>query len=588
MANFWHSREIVVRSFSIILLASFVCACSLESRSEETYSYTTTMPDGIEIKAIIYGDDGKPITFEKSRPLHSAVQDGDAKKVDELLKSDKNINRLDFANRTPLHCAVMQGNAEIVVALLKAGASLDNRDVAGYTPLHYAAEAGSNAVLKLLLDAGAKTSIVDQKNELPVHKAIRKGYSEITRMLCPGARKPQITDGVALSDPAAAASLTMLMFKAESDYDPRSVDTLLQAGCPANATDSEGCTPLLRALDSGANDEVIRILVNAGADVNAILPLRASPSALHLAVMNHETEIVRLLLDHGARVNVLDQLGATPLFTAISCNRFDSARLLLQNGAEVNLGTGRSVLMFAMQSEIPQDILETIISKSGDISNTGAIQTAALSGRFETVKFILTKGADINSVSPEFDAPLHCACLTGQASTTIWLLENGANPNIRNSDGTTPLHIAASCIRNPALMRYAGSTVASEGIAQKFVQLAMYILPGQSRIGTVIYQYTVEALCKSKADVNARDSFGLTPLHRAVEGGNPDIIRILVSNGADSNLLDHKGRTPKAYAREILDGLVAFEKNNADGMNYSDRIYLDLLKPGLESVLKAF
>lgn len=45
-------------------------------------------------------------------------------------------------------------------------------------------------------------------------------------------------------------------------------------------------------------------------------------------------------------------------------------------------------------------------------------------------------------------------------------------------------------------------------------------------------------------DVNARDSFGITPLHRAVNGNNPEFISYLVSQGADVNAADSIHHTP--------------------------------------------
>lgn len=63
----------------------------------------------------------------------------------------------------------------------------------------------------------------------------------------------------------------------------------------------------------------------------------------------------------------------------------------------------------------------------------------------------------------------------------------------------------------------------------------------------------VAALLISKgADVNAKDSSGLTPLH-AVARWYPKmavgIANLLLANGADINLKDNQGRTPVWYAK---------------------------------------
>jgi len=54
----------------------------------------------------------------------------------------------------------------------------------------------------------------------------------------------------------------------------------------------------------------------------------------------------------------------------------------------------------------------------------------------------------------------------------------------------------------------------------------------------------VKLLLEAGSDVNARDSLGMTPLHRAVLVGSADIVKLLLLNGADVNSRDNMGRTP--------------------------------------------
>jgi ankyrin repeat protein len=51
-------------------------------------------------------------------------------------------------------------------------------------------------------------------------------------------------------------------------------------------------------------------------------------------------ELVTMLLDHGANVNVVDgKSGHSPLYMAAQLNRMNTASLLLQRGASVQLGS---------------------------------------------------------------------------------------------------------------------------------------------------------------------------------------------------------------------------------------------------------
>jgi ankyrin repeat protein len=49
-------------------------------------------------------------------------------------------------------------------------------------------------------------------------------------------------------------------------------------------------------------------------------------------------------------------------------------------------------------------------------------------------------------------------------------------------------------------------------------------------------------------DVNACDSSGNTPLHSASEWGNRQITSLLVNHGADINVLNHEGKSPRDLA----------------------------------------
>ncbi len=55
-------------------------------------------------------------------------------------------------------------------------------------------------------------------------------------------------------------------------------------------------------------------------------------------------------------------------------------------------------------------------------------------------------------------------------------------------------------------------------------------------------------LQKQPSLINAKDNFGSTPLHTAVEKGNIRIVELLIQNGADVNAKDNEGRTPTYFA----------------------------------------
>jgi hypothetical protein len=62
--------------------------------------------------------------------------------------------------------------------------------------------------------------------------------------------------------------------------------------------------------------------------------------------------------------------------------------------------------------------------------------------------------------------------------------------------------------------------------------------------------------------VNAKDKYGLTPLHHAAWNGHKEVAELLIAKGADRNAKDVNGRTPLHYAasegqNEIAELLIA-------------------------------
>ena len=108
---------------------------------------------------------------------------------------------------------------------------------------------------------------------------------------------------------------------------------------------------------------------------------------------------------------------------------------------------------------------------------------------------------------------LHNAALEGDAPRVRHLLEAGADPTIADAEGFTPLHLAAQ---------------------------------QQQEAG-------VEALLAFDAPGDAVDGGGDTPLFRAVlsADGDPRVVHRLVGAGADPDLANAHGRSPRALARLI-------------------------------------
>ncbi|TSJ40463.1 hypothetical protein FO440_11955 [Mucilaginibacter corticis] len=98
----------------------------------------------------------------------------------------------------------------------------------------------------------------------------------------------------------------------------------------------DGFTPLGLACYFG-QFEVARYLVLKGADVNLPSNNGFNVYPLHSATAGNYTNIARMLVENGANVNVTQKAGATPLHSAAQNGNLELLILLLENGGEFNI-----------------------------------------------------------------------------------------------------------------------------------------------------------------------------------------------------------------------------------------------------------
>jgi len=98
----------------------------------------------------------------------------------------------------------------------------------------------------------------------------------------------------------------------------------------------DGFTPLGLACYFGQT-EIARYLVLKGADVNMPSNNGFHVYPIHSAVAGNYIDIARVLISNGAQVNVKQQAGLTPLHSAAQNGNTDMLILLLEHGADVNI-----------------------------------------------------------------------------------------------------------------------------------------------------------------------------------------------------------------------------------------------------------
>ena len=205
-----------------------------------------------------------------------------------------------------------------------------------------------------------------------------------------------------------------------------------------------------------------------------------------------------------------DDIGTTALHSAITRNYFEIAKLLLENGADINsVGIGGySPLNLTILQNRPE-FLKFFLSDDNILYefNEDWIINAASDGHLEIFRALLE--ADVY-LERTYERALASAAFNGHVNVVQFLFGQGISIEAKNKLGQTPLHLSTR----------------------------------SNRVNVV------ESLISSGANIDATDEKGDTPLHYAAASNYPEIAKILVKGGADINRENNDGQTPLETAVE--------------------------------------
>ena len=114
-------------------------------------------------------------------------------------------------------------------------------------------------------------------------------------------------------------------------HDAERVKALITAGADVNADDELWFKPIQNAISCGASSAIVKLLLEAGASIKS-----SNSDPLIDAVAARNAEVVRLLLEHGADAQMPDgeEESETPLHLAVYGNDLACVEILLQHGAD--------------------------------------------------------------------------------------------------------------------------------------------------------------------------------------------------------------------------------------------------------------
>ena len=378
----------------------------------------------------------------------------------------------------PLQLAAINGNAAMVDRLLKAGAEVNAPlTPAGDTAVMMAARTGAAGAIRVLMEAGANVNAKESwGGTTALMWAVSENHADAARLLI-----------------GAGADVN-----ARSNYVAAANGRGFEGRTPvANRNDpkveefaSGWLTPLMLAAREG-NVDMARILVDAGADVNAVAG--DGKTALALSIFNGNYDVASFLVDRKADVNKADAQRFTPLFWAVDRRNMETApnfpwmvtadampliRKLLDAGANPNALVNNTPRA-RMREGSPRIVFAT------------ALMRAAFAADLELVKLLLARGAD---------------------------------PSIISRDGETMVSAAAGLAFVHGYHR--GKTP-----AERLEVVKLFVGLGN--------------------DVNQADDYGITPLMVAANMGDTKIIQYLVDAGADLGAFDLGKKNDGAFGASV-------------------------------------
>ena len=340
--------------------------------------------------------------------------------LDYFIEMGADVFATTNKGQTTLMLAVKSENIEAVQYLRSLSITQDSEDKDGYTAIDYALQNKQSVILNELLKFSCPEAITryqkltelekkhaqvkvnnfptedldDDKGELTVEEQLQ--HHLYKRSLTDERLQTLLDAGLELEHPLGESENNPLMTACSSAY-LEGVKLLINAGAQINEINLDGLTPLQLTVCEAAMPpntrpwftaghflEVIDFLITAGAELHK--QDSDGRTVLHIAATNPLA--LEFMLQHPLDVNALDKQGRSPLFYAIdSLNEYslDCCSVLLAKGANINIidYQGNNIL------------LHMFANCHIDTSHSNSIENAP----YHVTKFLIDAGARTDVVN---------------------------------------------------------------------------------------------------------------------------------------------------------------------------------------------
>ncbi|EXF82276.1 hypothetical protein CFIO01_08163 [Colletotrichum fioriniae PJ7] len=358
------------------------------------------------------------------------------------------------------------------------------------TPLHIVAIFDLREVADMMSDVHPLLNSVDDFGHLPIEYSVLHGWRNMTKWLLRKHREELEATG---SDTFSQAFLEscgawLLHSASEEDWEDVVFD-LVALGFDKNSSNALGETPLHAAATAGSN-RALGCLLRLGAlpDVAD----RDGKTPLIMAAMHMNPEIAASLLQNKADVNHRGRNDETALHFAVQNDQVELVKVLLDAGANVNARC----------------------STEGGFHGQTPLHYATEGNLEEMMNILISRGASMDHGTECGDTPLLVACYCNKARAFDTLLRHGVDIHARNlQDGSSCLHVA-------------------------------------SMFGSLEVMELIFTSAARQTLIDCTDIDGNTPLHRALRKSQSAAAKLLIDQGARTDVCNLMQDTPLQMAIE--------------------------------------
>jgi ankyrin repeat protein len=242
-------------------------------------------------------------------------------------------------------------------------------------------------------------------------------------------------------------------------------------------------------------------------------------------------------------------LFASPLIEAIEAGDIDGVKKYIENEID-KYSVESGVQDEAQQLSVERALIESLVNTR--FGQETPLISAIRHGNLEIVKFLVSKGADVN-LDDEYDVtPLHIAAKHGQLETAKFLVSKGAEVDSKDNLSITPLWYAAlygaEDIANFLISRGADINVRSDfgksllqaasiGGLLDLMKVMLYRRVDEDELNTTLLLASmagraeaVRFLLDQRANLRFHDS-GMTPFTAAARYGHIGVMQLLMKKG---------------------------------------------------------